>query len=152
LSYWGYIVTFTKVLAIYHNWIHPLHYSLYPLLPPVLWKFKGMSSYIQNKKTGGWKEEWNWPCSLGMAKEITRNMKQFSSCGLITITCQALCYNLGEVREEKKCLPWGQLLITGRTWWGSYEWAIPYFWCRLWNCSSIIHSQLISSGSLLIPV
>jgi succinate-acetate transporter protein len=26
--YWGYIVTFTKVLTIYHSWIHPLHRSL----------------------------------------------------------------------------------------------------------------------------
>jgi hypothetical protein len=29
--YWEYIVTFTKVLTIYHNWIHPLHHS--PLSP-----------------------------------------------------------------------------------------------------------------------
>jgi hypothetical protein len=27
LLYWGYTVTFTKALAIYHNWIHPLHHS-----------------------------------------------------------------------------------------------------------------------------
>jgi hypothetical protein len=27
LQYWGYIVTFIKVLTLYHSWIHPLHYS-----------------------------------------------------------------------------------------------------------------------------
>jgi hypothetical protein len=32
LLYWGYIVTFTKVLITYHSWIHPLHHS--PLSPP----------------------------------------------------------------------------------------------------------------------
>jgi hypothetical protein len=32
LLYLGYIVTFTKVLTIYHSWIHPLHRS--PLSPP----------------------------------------------------------------------------------------------------------------------
>jgi hypothetical protein len=32
LLYWGHIVTFTKVLTIYHSWIHPLHHS--PLFPP----------------------------------------------------------------------------------------------------------------------
>jgi hypothetical protein len=31
LLYWGYIVTFTKVLTIYHSWIRTLHYS--PLSP-----------------------------------------------------------------------------------------------------------------------
>jgi hypothetical protein len=25
--YWGYLVTFTKVLTIYHSWIHLLHHS-----------------------------------------------------------------------------------------------------------------------------
>jgi hypothetical protein len=31
LLYWGYIVTFTKFLTIYHSRIHPLHhYSLSP--------------------------------------------------------------------------------------------------------------------------
>jgi hypothetical protein len=34
LLYWGYIVTFTKVLTIHHSWIHPLHHS--PLSPPSL--------------------------------------------------------------------------------------------------------------------
>jgi hypothetical protein len=27
LLYWGYTVTFTKVLIKYHSWIHPLHHS-----------------------------------------------------------------------------------------------------------------------------
>jgi hypothetical protein len=27
LLYWGYVVTFAKVLRIYHGWIHPLHHS-----------------------------------------------------------------------------------------------------------------------------
>jgi hypothetical protein len=27
LLYWGYIVTFTKVLTIYHNWIYLHHQS-----------------------------------------------------------------------------------------------------------------------------
>jgi hypothetical protein len=31
-QFWGYIVTFTKVLTIYHSWIHPLNHS--PLSPP----------------------------------------------------------------------------------------------------------------------
>jgi hypothetical protein len=31
LLYWGHIVTFTKVLIIYHSWIYPLHHS--PLSP-----------------------------------------------------------------------------------------------------------------------
>jgi hypothetical protein len=26
--YWGYIVTFTKVLTLYHSWIHTLHHFL----------------------------------------------------------------------------------------------------------------------------
>jgi hypothetical protein len=32
LLYWGYIVTFIKVLTIYHSWLHLLHHSL--LSPP----------------------------------------------------------------------------------------------------------------------
>jgi hypothetical protein len=31
LLHWGYIVTFTKVLTIYHSWIYPLYHS--PLSP-----------------------------------------------------------------------------------------------------------------------
>jgi hypothetical protein len=34
--YWEYIVTFTKVLTIYHNWIHPLHHSHLSSPPPIL--------------------------------------------------------------------------------------------------------------------
>jgi hypothetical protein len=30
LLYWGYIVTFTKFLTVYHSWICPLHHLLYP--------------------------------------------------------------------------------------------------------------------------
>jgi hypothetical protein len=34
LLFWVYIVTFTKVLTIYHSWIHPLHHSpLFSLFP-----------------------------------------------------------------------------------------------------------------------
>jgi hypothetical protein len=33
LLYWGYIVTFTKVLRRYHNWIHTLHH--FPLSHPL---------------------------------------------------------------------------------------------------------------------
>jgi hypothetical protein len=33
---WGYIVTFTKVLTMYHSWIHPLHHSSLSPLPPFL--------------------------------------------------------------------------------------------------------------------
>jgi archaellum biogenesis protein FlaJ (TadC family) len=36
LLYWGYIVTFTKVLTIYHSWIHSLHHSPLPLSPIIL--------------------------------------------------------------------------------------------------------------------
>jgi hypothetical protein len=33
LLYWGYVVTFTEVLTVYHNWIQPLHHApLSPLL------------------------------------------------------------------------------------------------------------------------
>jgi hypothetical protein len=34
LLYWEYIVTFTKIVAIYHSWIHLLHYSPLSLPPP----------------------------------------------------------------------------------------------------------------------
>jgi hypothetical protein len=27
ILYWGYIMTFTKVLALYHSWIYPIHHS-----------------------------------------------------------------------------------------------------------------------------
>jgi hypothetical protein len=33
LLYWGYIVTFTKVLTIFHNWVNTLHHS------PLSWKY-----------------------------------------------------------------------------------------------------------------
>jgi hypothetical protein len=33
LFFWGYIVTFTKVLTIHHSWIHPLHHSHLSYLP-----------------------------------------------------------------------------------------------------------------------
>jgi hypothetical protein len=35
LLYWGYIVTFTKVLTICHSWIHPLHHSPLSSLPTI---------------------------------------------------------------------------------------------------------------------
>jgi hypothetical protein len=35
LLYWEYIVTFTKVLIVYHSWIHPPIILLYP--PPHSW-------------------------------------------------------------------------------------------------------------------
>jgi hypothetical protein len=41
LLFWGYIVTFTKVLTLYHSWIHPLHYSpqyLFQTLKLIQWK------------------------------------------------------------------------------------------------------------------
>jgi hypothetical protein len=31
--YWGYIVTFAKVLTLYHTWAHPPHDSPFPLSP-----------------------------------------------------------------------------------------------------------------------
>jgi hypothetical protein len=35
---WGYIVTFTKILTIYCNWIHPLHhFPLSPLISSHSW-------------------------------------------------------------------------------------------------------------------
>jgi hypothetical protein len=40
LLYWGYTVTFTKVLTIYHNWIYSLHHSPLSLLPPFLEQFQ----------------------------------------------------------------------------------------------------------------
>jgi hypothetical protein len=42
LLYWGYIVTFTNILTIYHTWIHSLRPSL-PLFPPFLEQFKQVS-------------------------------------------------------------------------------------------------------------
>jgi hypothetical protein len=40
LWYWGFIVTFTEVLVIYHSWIHPFHHSPLSSLPPFLESFK----------------------------------------------------------------------------------------------------------------
>jgi hypothetical protein len=44
LSYWGYIVPFTKVLVIYHNWIHPSIILPY-LLSPFLEQFQQVSFF-----------------------------------------------------------------------------------------------------------
>jgi hypothetical protein len=33
MLYWGFIVTFTKLLTIYHSWTHSLHYSFYSPFP-----------------------------------------------------------------------------------------------------------------------
>jgi hypothetical protein len=35
LLYWGYIVTFTKVLTTYHSWIHPFIILFYSPSPPI---------------------------------------------------------------------------------------------------------------------
>jgi hypothetical protein len=42
----GYIVTFTKVLTIYHSWIHSLHSSLHNFLFIVLWVLDNLFIFL----------------------------------------------------------------------------------------------------------
>jgi hypothetical protein len=46
LLYWGYIVAFTKVLTMYHSWIHSFHHSPLSPLPSFLTQNKINRSYF----------------------------------------------------------------------------------------------------------
>jgi hypothetical protein len=46
LLYWVYIVTFTKVVIVFHSWIYPLHHSPLSPLPLTFYSSKLSSFYI----------------------------------------------------------------------------------------------------------